>query len=90
MIRLEKLLAAVLVMLAAGSTAQAERQIRTFPVLAGAGARSRPQPVSPHNWSARLWLRQRWAARAEVRPSGLLMAILGISFWSGLRFAGCG
>src|SRR5258708_38466125 len=36
--------------------------------------------------SARLWLRQRWAARPEVRPLGLLMAILGISFWSVLRF----
>ena len=38
MIRLGTMLAAMLVMLIAGSTARAERKIRTFPVLAGAGA----------------------------------------------------
>jgi streptogramin lyase len=38
MIRLGRMLAGMLVMLAAGATAHAKLEMRTFPVLAGAGA----------------------------------------------------
>jgi len=38
MIRLRTMLAGMLVMLAAGPTTQAKMEMRTFPVLAGAGA----------------------------------------------------
>ena len=38
MIRLRTMLAGMLVMLAAGPTAHAKMEMRTFPVLAGAGA----------------------------------------------------
>jgi hypothetical protein len=53
MIRLEKLLAAMLVTLAAGSTAHAEREMHTFPVLGPGRTMSIPRPMvrcgSPRN-----------------------------------------
>ena len=45
MMRLSTMLAAMVVMLAAGAIAQTKMEVRTFPVLAGAGAHARAPNV---------------------------------------------